>query len=125
MSGYSCVLDELKLNFDNKNISIIDKTKMKVIYNGISKVNYVIDKLEGVNKVFIIFTLSDIRKLIFDFDNIYFTGIYVNNKNEKEYALIYEKYIIITQNLTKDKIKNYISLQNIENQSDVEDLLYN
>lgn len=124
MFDYSYVLDELKCNFNNKNISVIDKNKMKIVYDNVAKVNYIFDKVEEINKVFIIFELIHGEKLIFDFDNIYFTGFYVNNKKEKEYALIYEKYIIITEELTKDKIKNYILLQNIDNSSDVDELLY-
>lgn len=125
MKEYFLAIEELKNNFNDKNIMIIDKKKMKMVYKDTVKVEYITNKFDNMNKTYIIFTLTTEEILALDFDNIYFSKYYTNIE-KKEYALIYEKYIIITENLTDEKIKNYINLQNIDmTSSQVEEILYN
>lgn len=120
---YNKAIDELKNNFNNKYLVILDRNNASIVYKGNVKVEefeFKDDIDEIVKRVFI-FYLENGKKLIFDFEDV----IYVKLNQLNEYGLVYSNYLFLINNLNKDSIKSYIEFQNFDlSTNEIEDILY-
>ncbi|WP_277284955.1 hypothetical protein [Sneathia sanguinegens] len=120
---YNKAIDELKNNFNNKYLVILDRNNASIVYKGSVKVEefeFKDDIDEIVKRVFI-FYLENGKKLIFDFEDV----IYVKLNQLNEYGLVYSNFLFLINNLNKDSIKSYIEFQNFDlSANEIEDILY-
>lgn len=120
---YNKAIDELKNNFNNKYLVILDRNNASIVYKGNVKVEefeFKDDIDEIVKRVFI-FYLENGKKLIFDFEDV----IYVKLNQLNEYGLVYSNFLFLINNLNKDSIKSYIEFQNFDlSANEIEDILY-
>ncbi len=120
---YNKAIDELKNNFNNKYLVILDRNNASIVYKGNVKVEefeFKDDIDEIVKRVFI-FYLENGKKLIFDFEDV----IYVKLNQLNEYGLVYSNFLFLINNLNKDSIKSYIEFQNFDlSTNEIEDILY-
>ena len=120
---YNKAIDELKNNFNNKYLVILDRNNAGIVYKGSVKVEEFEfkDDIDEIVKRIFIFYLENGKKLIFDFEDV----IYVKLNQLNEYGLVYSNFLFLINNLNKDSIKSYIEFQNFDlSANEIEDILY-
>ncbi|WP_308544719.1 hypothetical protein [uncultured Sneathia sp.] len=120
---YNKAIDELKNNFNNKYLVILDRNNASIVYKGNVKVEEFEfkDDIDEIVKRIFIFYLENGKKLIFDFEDV----IYVKLNQLNEYGLVYSNFLFLINNLNKDSIKSYIEFQNFDlSANEIEDILY-
>lgn len=120
---YNKAIDELKNNFNNKYLVILDRNNESIVYKGNVKVEEFEfkDDIDEIVKRIFIFYLENGKKLIFDFEDV----IYVKLNQLNEYGLVYSNFLFLINNLNKDSIKSYIEFQNFDlSTNEIEDILY-
>lgn len=120
---YNKAIDELKNNFNNKYLVILDRNNASIVYKGNVKVEEFEfkDDIDEIVKRIFIFYLENGKKLIFDFEDV----IYVKLNQLNEYGLVYSNLLFLINNLNKDSIKSYIEFQNFDlSANEIEDILY-
>ncbi|MDK9580604.1 hypothetical protein [Sneathia sanguinegens] len=120
---YNKAIDELKNNFNNKYLVILDRNNASIVYKGNVKVEEFEfkDDIDEIVKRIFIFYLENGKKLIFDFEDV----IYVKLNQLNEYGLVYSNFLFLINNLNKDSIKSYIEFQNFDlSTNEIEDILY-
>ncbi|AKC95509.1 hypothetical protein VC03_03070 [Sneathia vaginalis] len=121
MNSYFLALQEMKDNFNDKYIVILDRKNADFLYKGfVSVEKYDYEEDEIFKRIFV-FHLENGNMITFDFED----AIYVKLNKLDEYGLIYDNYLIMTNNLHKENIQNYINFQNIDfTNNDIENILY-
>ena len=120
---YNKAINELKNNFNNKYLVILDRNNASIVYKGNVKVEEFEfkDDIDEIVKRIFIFYLENGKKLIFDFEDV----IYVKLNQLNEYGLVYSNFLFLINNLNKDSIKSYIEFQNFDlSTNEIEDILY-
>lgn len=120
MDIYTKAMEEMKENFNNKDLIIINRNINKVIFNGKVRLAQFSFEDDIIRHIFV-FSLSDGHFIAFDFDDALYVKLNIND----EYGLVYEKYLFLVNNLKKENIKNYVELQNLDfTDKDIENILY-
>lgn len=121
MNIYYKAIEEMKNNFNNKSLIVVNRNTNSIVYKGIATVRYFDFCIDYMIKRIFVFRLNNGKFITFDFEDV----LYVKLSEKDEYGLVYEKFLFLVDNLKKENINNYITFQNLDfTNKEIEDILY-